>query len=639
MRKRTHIVGVLGFTAALAGFVYATHRSAPARVAAPAPASSVAAAAAEADAGSSVPEEDEDQGPLLRPPTGKLPMLSCADAATIVREVSDALAFPVAAPRPADFADATRNWIDPQGLWSVTPDAPPYAAVDAEAAPLLGEIERGKTCPAAMRIGRKLHAWVDSLRARWDVRRKAPAAIDSERAMTSAVDFDEGQGEPAGGAAALADDLADRAGAIERAYGGELATYVQAARDRYFPSLSDEEWGKVVLAAAVRAWVEQTDGHGAWAPYGEEATVHDVDLTKDAPTRLWARATRTMLGVRVDEGPLPPLVTGDVVLEVDTLQLAGMSVEQLDELALTAADGPDAVDATVLRAGERVPRVVRIDATAPAPAGASPHPFELAEERVPYGRGEVAVVTMTDIYDDLGELFTRALARVRSPRLAGLVLDLRGNGGGATEGAIDVLGAFLPGARLFPMRHRDGSIETDSAPAPSPDAQWTGPVATLVDGGTASAAEMLAGALAAYRRGPTVGAPTYGKGCAQEYLDDDAHAGLLRVTTLLFSLPDGSPVQRIGLKPLLPYPFHDDEVGDEREARLPHSPPSWRGPDVRDSQWVDKAAQFAWPAHGGHVGPCKDESVCRAIAMLGDSDVARARPPRGPVARTQRPLK
>ena len=54
--------------------------------------------------------------------------------------------------------------------------------------------------------------------------------------------------------------------------------------------------------------------------------------------------------------------------------------------------------------------------------------------------------------------------------------------------------------------------------------RWRGPVASLVDGDTASAAEMIAGALAAYRRGPTVGSTTFGKGCAQEYLDDDAHA-------------------------------------------------------------------------------------------------------------------
>ncbi len=620
MRKRRHIAVALVFAGAIGGFVYITHRSTPAGAVAPSPSPTVAQLEA-IDASAQVPDEDEDQGPLLHPPTGKLPALSCADAATIVHEVEAALAFPVAAPKPTDFAEATKNWIDPQGLWAITEDAPPYAAVDADASALLAEVQRGRSCDAAGRIGHRLHAWVDKLRARWDARRNSPPEVgpDEARALTAAVDLDEAERESSKGeAGVLTDELADRAAALDRGFGPELSKYVQTARDRFFPALSDDEWSKVVLAAAVRAWVEQTDGHGAWAPYGEESTVHDVDLTKDAPTRLWARATRTLLGVRIDEAPLPPLAVGDLVLEVDTLQLAGMSVEQLDELALTAADGPAPVDAVVLRAGERTTRVVRIDGGVPAAPGASPHPFDLTVESVPYGHGEVALVTMTDVYDDLGELFERALSRARSPKLQGIVLDLRGNGGGATEGAIDVLGALIPGARLFPMRHRDGSIETDRAPEPPEGDRWSGPVATLIDGGTASAAEMLAGALAAYRRGPSIGSSTYGKGCAQEYLDDDAHAGLLRVTTLLFSLPDGSPVQRVGLVPMLPYPFRDVEVGEEREVKLPHSPPTWRGPDVRDRDWLSKASQFVWPAHGGHVGPCKSDGVCKAIAMLGD---------------------
>jgi carboxyl-terminal processing protease len=127
---------------------------------------------------------------------------------------------------------------------------------------------------------------------------------------------------------------------------------------------------------------------------------------------------------------------------------------------------------------------------------------------------------------------------------------------------------------------------------------------------------MIAGAIATYRRGVLVGSHTYGKGCAQEYLDDDAHVGLLRVTTLLFALPDGSPVQHVGLTPTVAFPFRD--VDGEREAKLEHSPDPWTGPDVRDHAWVAKAAQFAWPSAGGRVGPCKDAQVCKAIALLGE---------------------
>jgi len=248
---------------------------------------------------------------------------------------------------------------------------------------------------------------------------------------------------------------------------------------------------------------------------------------------------------------------------------------------------------------------------------------ELPVERVEYGDGDAILVDVNDVRDDLGDELTRAILHEREREgraLTGVVLDLRGNGGGSTDGAIDALGVFIPGAALFPMKRRDGSLETDRAPEPPTVDRWRGPVAALVDADTASAAEMIAGALAAYHRGPMVGATTFGKGCAQEYLDDDASAGVLRLTTLLYSLPDGSPVQRVGLTPTLRFAF-TPATPEEHEASLPHAPPSWRGPDVRDRTVLahaeDGTWSVGWPAHGGNVGPCRDAETCRALRMLG----------------------
>jgi carboxyl-terminal processing protease len=142
---------------------------------------------------------------------------------------------------------------------------------------------------------------------------------------------------------------------------------------------------------------------------------------------------------------------------------------------------------------------------------------------------------------------------------------------------------------------------------------------------------MISGALSVYHRALSVGSQTYGKGCAQEYLDDDAHAGVLRLTTLLYALPDGSPVQRIGLAPSLllgwgeraspaspALPERGQQAGDaEREATLPHAPPTWRGPDVRDRAMIAEGDSVPWPPHAGTVGPCKDSEVCRALRALG----------------------
>ncbi|MET0595489.1 MAG: S41 family peptidase, partial [Polyangiaceae bacterium] len=167
-------------------------------------------------------------------------------------------------------------------------------------------------------------------------------------------------------------------------------------------------------------------------------------------------------------------------------------------------------------------------------------------------------------------------------------------------------------------------IEIDRAPVPRERDRWTGPIATFVDGTTASAAEMIAGALGAYRRGVVAGSRTYGKGCAQEYLDDEVRVGVLRLTTLVFALPDGSPVQLVGIMPSV---FLGPEVVTEREAKIAHALPTWRGPDVRDPQ---RTFEVPWPAHRGKVGPCRDDAVCRTLRAVGA--------PRAPVARGRRPL-
>ena len=127
---------------------------------------------------------------------------------------------------------------------------------------------------------------------------------------------------------------------------------------------------------------------------------------------------------------------------------------------------------------------------------------------------------------------------------------------------------------------------------------------------------MIAGALASYHRAVVVGDRTYGKGCAQEYLDDDAHAGVLRLTTLLFALPDGSPVQKTGILPQVRFTL---PCTNERESHLVRALDPWRGPDVRD---LARVKDVPWPAHTGRVGPCRDATICRALRSLGAAPAA-----------------
>ncbi len=600
-------------------------RAAPASSSAQAPsppASSVASFDQRPDAG----DEGEDDAYAFKLPSGRPSALSCEETRRVVAQVRTGLAYEPDVVSAHALATGAADWLDPHGLWSAAPDSPIEARIEKRGNELVAEMEArvGDDCPAARGVGGALRAWVGELRERFDRARKtgqADAAAAGEEIPFDAIAYSRP-------ALSFAEDLGTRIGAFERAYGGAGKPYADAARDRFFPDLDEDGWARVLLAAAVRAYVPLVDPHGAWAPLDEEESIYEVDLAGKPPPRLWDKSERTAIGVLLGDGAQAPLEAGDLLLSISGLPTAGLPLEQLDQLSYAAADLPESPVAVLLRGGEKAPRTIKLD---PVDEPQEEETDELLPvERIAYGSADAVIIPVHDVRDDLGDLLARTIAHERAGghgrSIAGIVLDLRGDGGGSTDGAISALGLFLPGAPLFPMKRRDGTIETDRAPEPPSAERWNGPVATLIDGGTASAAEMIAGALAVYHRAPSVGAPTYGKGCAQEYVDDDAHAGVLRMTTLLYALPDGAAVQRIGLTPTIELSLAPNEDA-EREASLAHAPPTWRGPDVRERRVA--SANEVWPAHGGVLGPCKDADVCKALRAIGAAPSKNVRATRG----------
>ncbi|AKT37758.1 uncharacterized protein CMC5_019000 [Chondromyces crocatus] len=551
-------------------------------------------------------------------PTGSPTALGCDQARLVVAQARAMLAAPPRPIHPAKFADATSDWLDPHGLWSVAPDAPTGAALRREAAALLDELQApagSGPCAAAGRLGAELARWSQQIALLFDegIRQgeaRPPTTPTQAWTLATAAPFEDGIVTRS--ARDLARELGREAGALSARYGPSIAPYVEAARERISPPLDPEGWSHAVLAAALRAYVPQLDAHGAWAPIEEEISIYDLGLEISPPSRMWAEMTRTALGVRIDSGASAPLIDGDVVLRIEDVPLAGMSVEQAEQLSLLGDLRPGRrTRVALLRRGLAAPIEVTLEPEPEVPTPVTTA-SELTMHRTRYGDGEVAVIHIPDVPDDLGDRLSRVLLRAReSGPLRGVVLDLRANGGGSTDGAIAAIGHFLPGVTLFPMRRRDGGVEVERAPDIPTTRGWAGPVAALVDGDSASAAEMIAGALGSYRRGIVVGDRTYGKGCAQEYLDDEAHVGVLRLTTLLYALPDGSPVQKTGILPQLSLTL---PVAVEREDRIAHALDPWQGPDVRDAARV---REVPWPTHGGRVGPCSDDVVCRALRAIG----------------------
>jgi carboxyl-terminal processing protease len=182
-----------------------------------------------------------------------------------------------------------------------------------------------------------------------------------------------------------------------------------------------------------------------------------------------------------------------------------------------------------------------------------------------------------------GEETTSALQGLQEAGISGLVLDLRGNSGGLIEPAVDTASQFLrDGLVLVEMRRdaeertfpvRDGGVATEV------------PLAVLVDGGTASAAEIVAGALQDRDRAPLIGEPTFGKGAVQ-LIYDLSDGSSLHVTAAMWVTPDRHQIEGQGLVP---------------DVNVP------RGDGPQDEQ-LDRAVVYL-EQHAGHDGGGGDSSL------------------------------
>src|SRR5262249_32155535 len=130
--------------------------------------------------------------------------------------------------------------------------------------------------------------------------------------------------------------------------------------------------------------------------------------------------------------------------------------------------------------------------------------------------------------------------------LRGLVLDLRNNPGGLVDEASAVADEFLTAGIIYSTRHR--GVTVDEVRAMGGGALSRQPMVALVNEYSASASELLAGALQDQRRASIVGATTFGKGSVQTIVDLPGAAGL-RLTTMRYYTPNGHAIQAQGIQP------------------------------------------------------------------------------------------
>jgi len=178
----------------------------------------------------------------------------------------------------------------------------------------------------------------------------------------------------------------------------------------------------------------------------------------------------------------------------------------------------------------------------------------------------IAYINLSSFASDTGPKLQSALKELLAKNPKGLILDMRNDGGGYLETAVEVESQFLKDGTALIEQYGDKSEHKYSV---KPGGLATDiPLVVLVNGGTASAAEITAGAIQDYHRGVLIGEKTYGKGSVQQWSTLQNNAGAIRVTVARWLTPNGRQINKIGLTPDIEVKLTEADVTAKKDPQL-----------------------------------------------------------------------
>lgn len=188
-------------------------------------------------------------------------------------------------------------------------------------------------------------------------------------------------------------------------------------------------------------------------------------------------------------------------------------------------------------------------------------------------RNNVAYVKVRQFNDDTVPLFDAALDEIGKRTTKGIIIDLRNNPGGYLQSAVDMVGEWVGDKTAVIEKRRDGS-EVRHA---STRVARIGDMATtvLVDGGSASASEILAGALQDYGKATLIGTKTFGKGSVQDLVSlGDGSA--IKITVAKWFTPDGRSIDETGIEPDVKVELSEEDFAADRDPQLDRAMESFK---------------------------------------------------------------
>lgn len=243
----------------------------------------------------------------------------------------------------------------------------------------------------------------------------------------------------------------------------------------------------------------------------------------------------------------------DEIVAIDATSTQGMSVD--DAVSVIRGVEGTKVTLSILRTGWTKPQdftIVRENIQVPNVE------FEM--------KGQVAHITLAEFTQDSNALFYQALVKALAANAKGIVLDLRDDPGGYLEVAVNLAGYFLkPGTPI--VKEVGRTVPEQDYAATGDGALADFPMVILINGGSASAAEILAGALHDDRGIKLVGEKSFGKGTVQE-LESLSDGSAIKLTVAHWVLPSGRILDHDGIKPDYEVSITDDDIKNKRDPQL-----------------------------------------------------------------------
>jgi carboxyl-terminal processing protease len=341
-----------------------------------------------------------------------------------------------------------------------------------------------------------------------------------------------------------------------------LAQVEQLIADEYYgrplAEEDDEEFWGTLEGNALEGLAVGLDGYSTYLPPEEQKDAADQLAGTFEGIGVWV-ATRD--GRLTIVAPIPGspaeeagIVAGDVILQIDGTSVEGLS----DAEALDLLKGP---------AGEKVSLVLQR-------GSGEPSTLEVERRKIPVPivtyrldeEANIGIIKIVVFGDKTAAELDAAIQAAKKDGVEGIVLDLRNNGGGWVQSAQETIGRFVPadsGPALW--EDFDPNIEGDEIEQPIIEGDVNAfdvPLAVLVNNGTASSAEIVAGALLDYERATIVGVTTFGKGSVQRVHEFDDGSSF-RLTFAHWLTPNQNAIDQEGISPDIDAPENPpNEKGD-----------------------------------------------------------------------------